>query len=475
MDKTIYIEKAIAKHNNFYCYENLPQTIISNHYINIICPKHGEFKQIASAHLKGQGCPKCAKNQMLTTEEFIERAMKYNLNHIDLSKANYLGKRKKVIATCLEKDENGNIHGDFEIVANNLMISKVRCPKCKTTHLKGKNKQSKNQKKLDNFKQKFIEKAKKIHQNSDGTPKYIYFNKYYGCNKNVPIKCPIHGIFYQLPSNHIKGHGCPKCAKNKKITLEDFIIKCNDKHNNKYDYSLVQDIENSNSKINAICHNKDEFGLEHGIFSVSVSNHLRGVGCPKCAKNKKLTANDFFQKAKLIHKDNIIYDNTIFIDSKTKVKLICPKHGEFEQLPLLHLKGHGCPKCNFSHMEKNMMAFLDANNIKFTAQKKFEWLFLDKNLSLDFFLDDFNIAIECQGLQHFFSIDFFGGKNSLEKTIQRDKIKLKLCQEHNIKLYYLIPNNIYNNIKTLIESHKTIYNYDNIINDNDDLLKILKL
>ena len=76
----------------------------------------------------------------------------------------------------------------------------------------------------------------------------------------------------------------------------------------------------------------------------------------------------FIEKAKNIHKDKYDYSKVEYIDSKTKICIICPKHGEFWQTPANHLKGRGCPKCSFKKMSdlklKTTNKFIeDAKNI----------------------------------------------------------------------------------------------------------------
>ena len=89
----------------------------------------------------------------------------------------------------------------------------------------------------------------------------------------------------------------------------------------------------------------------------------------------------FIEKAKNIHKDKYDYSRVEYIDSKTKICIICPKHGEFWQTPANHLKGCGCPKCSFKKVSdlklKTTNKFIeDAKNDnryvlnKYATQKK---------------------------------------------------------------------------------------------------------
>ena len=60
---------------------------------------------------------------------------------------------------------------------------------------------------------------------------------------------------------------------------------------------------------------------------------------------KKLTKEDFINKANIIHNNKYDYSKVKYINSRTKICIICPIHGEFWQIPNLHLRGNGCFKC----------------------------------------------------------------------------------------------------------------------------------
>lgn len=128
-------------------------------------------------------------------------------------------------------------------------------------------------------------------------------------------------------------------------TTEQFIEQAKIIHGDKYDYSKTV-YQNCKNKVCIICNNVDEFGNIHGEFWQTPDNHINSKqGCPKCAKNIQLTTGQFIAKSKLIHGDKFIYDKVNYINNSTNVIIICPKHGEFKQLPLNHLKGEGCYKC----------------------------------------------------------------------------------------------------------------------------------
>lgn len=55
---------------------------------------------------------------------------------------------------------------------------------------------------------------------------------------------------------------------------------------------------------------------------------------------KKLTTKEFIEKAKQIHDDKYYYTKIMYVNSRTKVVITCPEHGDFEQLPSSHLQGY---------------------------------------------------------------------------------------------------------------------------------------
>ena len=122
-----------------------------------------------------------------------------------------------------------------------------------------------------------------------------------------------------------------------------------------------------------------------------------------------------------------------YINNKTKVCIICPIHGEFWQTPYSHINGRGCKLCNESHLESFIENYLNNKNVNFIREKRFKWL---GSKSLDFYLPDYNIAIECQGIQHFKKMDFFDKNDSFDERLKRDIIKKTLCESNNIKLFY---------------------------------------
>ena len=186
----------------------------------------------------------------------------------------------------------------------------------------------------------FIKEAKEIHEDRYDYSKVAYRRN----NDKVKIICLKHGEFEQAPLKHINGkQGCPQCGNEsthdkQRMTIVEFIEEAKKVHGGKYDYSLTKYINYKND-VDIIC-------PTHGKFNQSPSNHLHGKGCKYCGGTTKLDTNLFIFNAKKIHGDKYNYSNVKFIDSRTPIKIICPEHGAFEQLPNNHTsKKQGCYEC----------------------------------------------------------------------------------------------------------------------------------
>ena len=138
--------------------------------------------------------------------------------------------------------------------------------------------------------------------------------------------------------------------------------------------------------------------------------------------------------------DKYDYSLVDYTDSKTKVKIICPKHGVFEQIPSGHLNGRGCSKCKESKGEKIIRAYLMGNNIKFISQKRFKDCRDKYPLPFDFYLPDYNTCIEFNGRQHYVPVELFGGQNQLNKQKKNDRIKMMYCDKNKIALIIIKHN-----------------------------------
>jgi hypothetical protein len=188
----------------------------------------------------------------------------------------------------------------------------------------------------------FIVEANNIHGNE-----YDYSRvEYTRIDQKVSILCKKHGQFEQTPHTHlVYKSGCPDCAQDRNgDNTEIFISKAKVIHGDKYDYSQVE-YKNNSTKVKIIC-------SEHGIFEQIPANHTtKSSGCPRCAHRKRgevntRTTDDFISEAKVIHGDKYDYSKSVYETIHTKLEIICPTHGSFQQQPSNHLHAkHGCPQC----------------------------------------------------------------------------------------------------------------------------------
>jgi hypothetical protein len=281
--------------------------------------------------------------------------------------------------------------------------------------------------------EEFIKKAKEVHGD-----KYNYSKVEYQSNQvKVTIICPEHGEFEQRPQDHYKTKGCPECSGLKRRSTNEFIKDAKKVHNDKYDYSKVKFI-NVDTKIKIIC-------PEHGEFKQTPYTHLTGSGCPKCRNDKlskryRKSKEGFIKNAKEVHGDKYDYSKVNYVNTNTKIKIICPEHGEFKQVPYAHLQSKGCPICKESKGEREVRLWLIANDINYIPQKRFKDCRNKRPLPFDFYLPEHNMCIEYDGKQHFstkhggFGANKIKTNENFKKLKINDLIKEKYCLERKINL-----------------------------------------
>ena len=310
-----FIQDAIKVHKELYDYSKVKYKNSSTKVI-IICKKHGEFGQRPSDHLQGKGCSKCGKmkNKGFSTKQFIEKAIKVHCNKYDYSKVEYKNCDTRVNIIC-------KIHGIFtQTPYYHLTSLSGGCSKCS-----GNYKYSS---------EEWIEKAKELYGD-----KYDYSKvNYIGARKKIIIICKSHGEFKQEPSNHLNNHGCPKCANNLMYSTREYIKKAEEIHGKRYDYSNVTYCGNKiKIKIKCIKHNFS--------FLIIPSDHLNGTGCSKCSGNYIPTTEEWIEKAKETHGNKYDYTKSIYKKNDIQIIIICKNHGEFKQIAYNHINGSNCPKC----------------------------------------------------------------------------------------------------------------------------------
>jgi len=320
--------------------------------------------------------------------------------------------------------------------------------------------------------------------------------EYINCRTKILVTCHEkdvfgneHGDFY-IRTDHLRnGVRCPKCSGYYKPTTEEWIAIAEQKHGEgRYDYSQMGEYSGKPSDTGLfICHVKNEDGVEHGPFYQRFKAHLLGSGCPICGGSKKMTKEEFVVAARKKHGNRYGYNNFYYVNAKTKSYITCYKHGDFKQTPYQHLSGNGCPLCKNSVLEERLCVSFDANQIYYETWNYYNGL---GRQSIDFYLPQKHLYIECQGEQHYVPTKF-GLKISdedaemeLKNRMELDKQKYNtVTKDKNIMIYYTDPStfyekgvdvfggwyadkNVFTKINDLLDYISTLDNFEYIPKDN---------
>eukprot|EP01084_Bolivina_argentea_P114354 203603_1 len=356
------------------------------------------------------------------TKKFIEKSNLVHNNFYDYSKVNYTNNTTKVKIKCPN-------HGEF-MQRPKQHLRGEGCKECGYIKRANKNKYSQNE---------FVEKANLVHNNLYDYSKTSYKHS----ETKITIICPAHGEYEQTPKAHLNGQGCFECGLHKRgnsrrKSCTEFIQEANKFHNNLYDYSKVK-YKNNRTKVIIIC-------PEHSEFEQAPHLHLIGNGCPKCA-GRILDPGDFRKKANKIHHQLYDYSKVNYVNNKTKVTIICKKHGEFEQTPSDHIcKKHGCPICRASKGELRVLNHLRTKGVKFKHQKYEE--FLLKTIIYDFYIYDNELYLEYDGNIHFMDSIW----TTYEMQHKKDLFKDEFIRKNNKKLLRIHYKD-YENIEQILDKY----------------------
>ncbi len=206
----------------------------------------------------------------------------------------------------------------------------------------------------------------------------------------------------------------------------------------------------------------------YDIINVEVKNThaYYTVKCKKCGHIRRSSLNNLVKSLKcgcqtsvyrnrtpqqFINECNRYYNNQLelvgeYVNQTTKVLLRhipCGMIWKVRPSDIIHGRSH-CPKCRTQESlgARKIKIFLEKNNIIFEQEKLLE----NSRQRFDFYLPDFNLAIEYNGRQHYvFNSFFHKNEEGFLQYQERDKRKQKYCKDKNIKLLiisYLDDNNI---------------------------------
>lgn len=212
------------------------------------------------------------------------------------------------------------------------------------------------------------------------------------------VLCETHGWFSQEVFNHLKGHGCQKCAGKirgdvARQTSKQIATRGQETHSSRYTY-LEDSILGTRPKMQITC-------PDHGIFEQSAGKHLAGQGCPKCSaegrgSDLRLTKDEFVRAANKVHRNKYQYGE--FTKTAADCEIICTEHGLFTQWANNHLKGSGCPKCSskVSSAQLEITSFI--NKLGFETQDDFIYDIKTSKREVDILVPSKNLAIEYNGV-----------------------------------------------------------------------------
>lgn len=260
------------------------------------------------------------------------------------------------------------------------------------------------------------------------------------------IHCRDHGEFSQYPAQLRKnGAGCPKCGDvvrraKKRSSLEAVIQQAIAKHGGRYTYEKAVYV-NNHTKFTVTC-------PDHGDFSVAPNNHVSGgKGCPVCGALRRGHRNNvadaarktadakiakfaerFVAEARAVHGDRYDYGSTVYAGRKTRVTIMCPDHGPFQQMPDHHLaRAQGCPECSH-HRSKGEAALAKFMSIFARIEERNRSLIAPKEL--DIYAPEVRLAVEYCG-------EYWHAASSVEeerKDRTRHLDKLRACESVGIRL-----------------------------------------
>ena len=410
-----FIEKARAIHGDKYDYSNVTYTTAITK-VEIICPSHGSFMQIPNSHLNGNGCPACALERKRAafssnTEAFITQAKAIHGDKYDYSKVKYVNNRTKVTIVC-------PVHGDFQQQPSSHINQKAGCKKCALQHNNAMSNSA--------AAERFAEKVRAIHGD-----KYDYSEMVYTTSTaKVKVICPVHGAFYQSPSNLLHGNGCPSCSKaasTQKLHAA-FLLDAKAVHGDRYVYDNTV-YAGVDVKVTIECR-------VHGAFLQTPAHHTNGSGCPACkganiSAAKTRDTDTVIALARHTHGTRYDYSQLEYVNCKEKVTIVCPTHGAFSQTMDNHISGQGCPKCahTTSQPELDIAAIAKAAGYDVEHRYRPAWM---KGKELDIYIPVLNLAIEYCG-SHVHNVDrnLLGG-DAKPKTYHYDK--WKTCRDNGVTL-----------------------------------------
>jgi hypothetical protein len=181
----------------------------------------------------------------------------------------------------------------------------------------------------------------------------------------------------------------------------------------------------------------------HYEWRVSPDNFIRRSSrCPNCAGNKRTTTNEFKRDMEVYLGGEYEVQGS-YKNARTKMVFTHKECGNSWKIVPYSIKaGVRFPHCRKSKGEKRVQEILESMGIKYHNEQRFVDCRHKNPLPFDFYLPDYNICIEYDGIHHF-EPTFFGGtsergvtaaKKSFQETQVKDRIKEAYCNNSGTTL-----------------------------------------
>lgn len=484
------MQKNISKKYSYEDIQNLfaevNYTLKSTEYkyntkLSYSCDNGHEGSILLKNFVCGQRCKKCAVIKLFDNKknkwEEIEKYYIENECVLMSKKEEYKNMHSVLTFKCK--------HGHEDSISYNLF--KVRKNKCKSCFNISVGKEpnntnnsiTKNIPKVEHKRKTSIETIRKDFSDFNCI---LLSDEYEGYDEPLLYKCPmLHECSLSYHKWKMSKTKCSTCGRiesgNKQKFGYDFVKQ-------KFldsGFELLEDTYiNKKQKLRVKCKNEHIFAITFDSFYYAKN------GCSTCSQKKKHTLEEV---KKEFENFGYVLLSDSYKDNKQKLEYKC-EEGHLNSMRFNDFKsGYRCPTCMNSKGETMICNILDKLHINYSKEHCFKDCVIKKPARFDFFVEN-KYIIEYDGLQHFQSIDFFGGEKEYQKRKKSDCIKSLYCVNNDIPLLRIscfefeksetenIINNFLEQLKNkeqsvpiIMFSNKSLYTY--IIDEIHNLKKIV--
>ena len=224
---------------------------------------------------------------------------------------------------------------------------------------------------------------------------------------------------------------CSQCDKDRLKTTEEFKKEVYDLTNGEFEV------------LGEYRGNKKKIKFKHNVcgktFFKSPNRFLNHNSCPHCCVNTKMDEDEFLRRFYSIPTNKEFKITSTFEGTKKpiSVKHTCGEERIYTEAGNLYKRPVMCRKCHqiLSVGELIIKKYLDSNKIEYEMEKVFPDCKYNNPLRFDFFIPEYSLLLEFDGIQHFEGWRQ-KGREDLKIIQKRDQIKNEWVK--NSKKYSLI-------------------------------------